>query len=43
LTARGITGYNMVATLERKSQTHGDEKLGELITFSWWSTWVSGV
>ncbi|KAJ4176409.1 hypothetical protein NW767_015457 [Fusarium falciforme] len=24
LTARGIAGYNMVATLERKSQTHGD-------------------
>ncbi|KAJ4157461.1 hypothetical protein NW754_009104 [Fusarium falciforme] len=41
LTARGITGYNMVATLEQKSESQaqfGDEKPGELTTFSWWST-----
>ncbi|RSL43416.1 hypothetical protein CEP54_015094 [Fusarium duplospermum] len=41
LITRGITGYNMVAALEQKSESQaqfGDEKPGELITFSWWST-----
>lgn len=45
LSTRGITGYNMVATLEQKSESQaqfGDEKPGELVTFSWRSTWVSG-
>lgn len=46
LTTRRFTGDNMIATLERSSESEpqlSPENPGKHRTVSWWSTWVSGV